>query len=504
MIALLRQKMSLRGLPLLVFCLLGFCSGPASSSPWLDVGDASLRSDVELLAAHGLIDGISMTWPIPARQLERGLSDTDRLKREPADVRAAANRVLAALARNASANELRPLADLQATNRAEVIRGFDASARNEIDLRGGGELNSESASVRLLAGEQTAANGDDGRPSLDGSTASLTFGNVLLYAGWIDRWFGPGWTSALSLSNNARSFPKIGLMRADTQAFESLWLHWIGPWQVDFFVGDLDGPRTDRNTLFGSLRLDFSPFHGFEIALSRLTEFCGDNHPCDPVNAAFHFGNSDGNANKTNDEATIDLKYTAVAGALTFSPYAQFMNEDTDPFTHSYTSYLGGASVAGPLGDSGTHWRVTTEYTDTVATLNWFDFGKLDRGGAYNNGGYTDGFRYRDRTLGFSLDSDSRLFSLAAQFLPSNGWRWRGAYYHGTIGSSQLAESHAAGSSFSNVVSVRPVTLDEAEVGLSIPWKAWTFDMGLRAADAQPYPRSGGIVAGELGLRYGF
>jgi hypothetical protein len=54
------------------------------------------------------------------------------------------------------------------------------------------------------------------------------------------------------------------------------------------------------------------------------------------------------------------------------------------------------------------------------------------------------------------------------------------------------------------VVSVRPVTLDEAEVGLSIPWKAWTFDMGLRAADAQPYPRSGGIVAGELGLRYGF
>ncbi len=216
MISLWRQKMSLPGLPLLAICLLGFCAAPAWSSPWLDVGDSSLRSDVELLAAHGLVDGVTMTWPIPARQLTRGLSDSDRLRRQPADVQAAAKRVRAALERNASPNGLRPLADLQGTNRAEVVRSFDASARNEADLRGGGEWSGESVSIRLLAGVQTAANGDEGRPSLDGSAASLTFGNVLVYAGWMDRWFGPGWTSALSLSNNARPIPKIGLMRADT------------------------------------------------------------------------------------------------------------------------------------------------------------------------------------------------------------------------------------------------------------------------------------------------
>ena len=41
-------------------------AGPAlGNEPWLEVGDLALRSDVEILAARGLIDGPTTTWPLP-------------------------------------------------------------------------------------------------------------------------------------------------------------------------------------------------------------------------------------------------------------------------------------------------------------------------------------------------------------------------------------------------------------------------------------------------------
>ncbi|HTY50340.1 MAG TPA: hypothetical protein VMB48_11690, partial [Steroidobacteraceae bacterium] len=41
-------------------------AGPlAHAAPWADVGDAQLRSDIEQLAAAGIIANITTQWPIP-------------------------------------------------------------------------------------------------------------------------------------------------------------------------------------------------------------------------------------------------------------------------------------------------------------------------------------------------------------------------------------------------------------------------------------------------------
>ena len=37
----------------------------ASAAPWSETGDAQLRSDLELLAAAGVIDNVTTQWPIP-------------------------------------------------------------------------------------------------------------------------------------------------------------------------------------------------------------------------------------------------------------------------------------------------------------------------------------------------------------------------------------------------------------------------------------------------------
>ncbi len=373
-----------------------------------------------------------------------------------------------------------------------------------MDARGGLVWDSERVSTALRVGDQSHFNGDQARVALDGSYLSMLFSDWQMYGGWIDKWYGPGWTSSLILSNNARPFPKIGVMRNSSHAFESPWLSWIGLWQLDFSVGMLDGPRVDSDTGLGSLRIVFSPLRNLDIGLTRITEFCGANHPCSPLKAAFQFGNSSSSNNSANEEAAIDVKYSRVVGKVNIAPYLQLMNEDTGPFSHAVTSYLAGASLAGPLGQSGAQWRMTIEYADSVATLNWFDFGKKAYGDAYNNFQYTDGMRYRDRTLGFSLDSDSRLFSITDSIIDSQGWVYRVIYYRANISSQQLSAMQQQGGFTRNSVSTAPLLINEGEVGISIPWYPFTINVAIRGQDAKLSPDQNSKIAGEASISYRF
>jgi len=79
-----------------------------------------------------------------------------------------------------------------------------------------------------------------------------------------------------------------------------------------------------------------------------------------------------------------------------FETYMQVMNEDTNPFVHSFTSHCC-ASVWVPIG--GQNVRLTIEYTDSIATRDIFSFGDVGFGVSYNNFQYPDGMRYRGRAL---------------------------------------------------------------------------------------------------------
>ena len=501
-----RTRKVATGFFLLTILAAAFQSGPVlAQSAWAEVGDRTLRSDIEILAAHGLITNLVTTWPIPAGQL-KSLADDPRLEKEPEFVRLAASRVLAHLSGPKGAGAVTGVVDARATNSPDIVRDFGTLARNQADVRAGLDWNTDDVGANLRVGVQSRFSGEQKIVSWDGSDVSGVWDNVKFYGGWVDQWYGPGWDSSLTLSNNARPFPKIGLMRDNPQAFETPWLSWLGPWQANFFMGLLDGPRTATDTLMVGLRVTFAPVHGLEIALTRMTEFCGKGEPCKPVNAAFHFSNDNSSPNSANEEATIEFKGTANFGAVTLSPYVQFMNEDTGPFVHSDTSYLVGSSAVGPFGSDGAQWRVTAEYTDTVPTLDWFTFNDVSHGAAYNNYQYTDGWRYRDRSIGFSLDSDSRLISLIGQVTDAEGWTYRAVYHHASVSTQQLAAQQAAGGA-DNVVSSVPVTFDQVELGLSIPYRWCTIDFAARGQDALPTPvygSRGDKLAAEVGIRYKF
>jgi hypothetical protein len=483
----------------------------ATASPWAEVGDAQLRSDIEILAADGLIDDVTTQWPLPWGGVLSRLEKSDALEFEPDYVRAAAERVEAQARSAIGIGRVNYAATADFTNLPEVVRGFDALGREDAQGQVSAEWMGGDSAVRLQLGAQSLNRFDHQTLLLDGSYAMHRVGDALLYAGYITHWWGPGWDTALSLSNNARPFPQIGITRMDTAPFSSPWLSWLGPWQAEFLVGLLDGPRLARNTAFDGTRVSFNPLPGLEVALARSQELCGSDqpptayfngiHPCSPLAEYINVRNDASHPGESKDEVDFDLRYTNRLGDVSYALYTQEMNRDTGPFVHSDTSHLFGASAWVPL--CGTAVRFTAEYADTISTQNFFSFNKDFYGQTYWDYKYQDGWQYRGRTLGSSLDTDSRLASFHASWPGAGSWTYTLSYYRASIGSPNTpARDSSLNAAGANRVSAIPVTIDIGEARVHFPYEQFSIDLVVRLQDDQPRPDSGFAAAGEVAFAY--
>lgn len=469
------------------------CVGAAQAGPWTGVGDAELRSDIEILADAGVIDNITMQWPLPWGGILARLEQPDALDGQPEYVRAAARRVEARGDAETATHTLRAGFTADGTGAPALVRGFDALGRQTMQGQATLEYLTDSTAVHLAVGAESVNKKDHQVFVPDGSYIAQRIGNAAIYAGYVDHWWGPGWISAMSLSTNARPVPQVGISRISTTPFDSPLLSWIGPWQMEFFVGVLDGPRIARNTIYDGFRFAFSPIPHLEIGLSRTDQMCGTGHPCKPLKGYFSLTNQTGAANIVNDEGSIDIRYSGSFSSWAYETYAQFMNEDTNPLTHSGTSHLFGASVWRPF--RGGVARLTFEFADSHATKDLWGSG-IFYGVAYNNYQYVDGMRYRDRTLGFGLDSDSTLYSLQANVM-DNAYRSFTLTYHHAL----VADAHSPGA---NVLSSAPVTINIVEGRLTIPHVFGQSRVKIsfdgRLQDDQPRPQKGFLATGEIAL----
>jgi Capsule assembly protein Wzi len=468
-------------------------SPPVAASPWAEVGDDALRSDIQILAAAGVLDNLTSHWPLPWTAIAHQL-ETASLTGQSAIVREAADRVLVR-AHSETADGWQAQSRTDLTNRPNVVYDFGGLGRADGETQAALTYNAQDFSGRLSLGAFSPTLSSSGtRFITDDSYAAVKLGDTLLYAGQITHWWGPGWISALSLSNNVEPFPQIGIERLDTSASSWPVLNWLGPWQAEFFVGLLNGPRIDKDTLYNGLRVTFNPAPGLQIGLARTQEFCGENHPCNPLKGYFDLNNDPGHPDTTANEGLIDVQYTTDIWGLPAEAYVSLMNEDSSPIVHSGTTHLFGASIWQPL--AGNLVRVTLEYTDSVATRNIFSFGDVIYGYSYTDYKYLDGMHYYDRTLGFSLDTDSRLATLQA------GWSdAAGRYYQITLNHAQISDpENPAG----NVVTSAPVTITEGEGRFTIPLPWFKWDLALRLQSDQPRPERGFAASVESAFRFSF
>jgi hypothetical protein len=467
---------------------------PVCASPWAETGDGQLRADLELLLAAGVIHDLTVQWPLPWKSL---IADLDRadLTAEPASVRAAAQRLLAK-AEAGSAPGNAGAAYLDFTNRTSVVYGFDGMGRGDGQAQLSFEHNGDFFSGRVSLGAITNNFGSKPNKIMpDGSYLSLRLWDVRLYAGYLDHWWGPGEITALQLSNNARPMPQIGFARATTAPSNWPVLNWLGPWQFEFFLGRLDGPQIQSNVDYSAARLTVSPFDGLEIGLAKTEQFCGQHHPCAPLRDYFINLDFSNHPDNVNGEGAIDIKYSRKLWGVPVQAYAQMMNEDYSWVSSSGSSYLAGASVFVPMAHNPL--KLTLEYTDTVATKTPFSFNNHIYGFTYTNGQYVDGMRYRGRTLGFSLDTDSTLMSLQGSWSDAGGRFYELSLHHAMIANSHTPPGYS-------IITTAPVLLNMAEARVSLPWQSLRLDLAGRIQDDQPRPHRGTAAAVEVALRAPF
>ncbi len=465
------------------------CVAPAAAEPWASVGDAGLRSDITLLAQAGLLDSLTTQWPMPWTGVAAQLSDDAALARLPRYIQNAARRVRAR-AEADTAPGLRAGLLAQGTNQPALIRGFDALGNGKGQLQGLTDWNHGDTSVHLALGAISGTPRDRGRFAADGSVIAQRIGAVTLYGGAVSHWWGPGWVSALSYSNNARPIPQIGIASSLPHVFKTPLLSWIGPWRAEFVYGILDGPRLARNTLFNGLRVTFNPAPGLEIGLARTQFLCGTGHSCNPLSDYFNLQNDGKRASPANDQGVFDIKYSNRIGGRPFEIYTQILNEDSNPIVVSSSSYLVGASIWLPVGDAAL--RLTGEYVSSIATADLFSFNRVSYGNTYNNGQYPDGARYRGRTVGFSLDSDSRLASVQGSLTDTRGRTWTLGLHHAIVSTPFTGTA--------NPITTTPVTINYAEAQASVPTRWADFRVAARLQDDQPRPRRGVAAAIEATL----
>jgi len=480
--------------------------GGAIAGPWAEPGDSQLRSDVDILAGAGVIDNLTTHWPLPWAGLLDGVTTAGGLANQPDYVRDAAARLRALGRAEVQLHKLKATVTVDAATSPNFVRGFGGLGRQSLEGQVAVDYLWKRTAVHIAMGARSTAKGDRQIIVPDGSYIAQRLGDTVVYAGYLDHWWGPGWISALSVSTNARPIPQVGIARAGTAPFESPWLSWLGPWQIEFFAGVLDGPRVAKNTIYNGLRFAFSPIPHLEIAVARADEMCGSGHQCKPLKGYFNLSNQDNNVNIVNDQGNIDIRWSDTLGRWAYEAYVQVMNEDSSPIAHSGTSHLFGGSVWVPF-DAGIG-RLTVEYADSVPTRNIWGQGTY-HGFSYNNNGYFnkdgvyDGMRYRGRTLGFSLDSDSRLLSVQANFVDKQSVSYTLTLHHAQVSDLENLPGKASG----NVVTTYPVIVNLAEVRVGMPFDVnghtIRLDLEGRVQDDQPRPDHGFLASFEAKVVFG-
>ena len=392
-----------------------------SAQQWAPVGDSNLRRDVELLKTYNIIQGPINTWPMSWRKITNNINMGEE-QTYPAHIMRAIDRVRSKVPQKGFQGS----ATLRYTNEPSLLHSFGDTARSDADMTVSAGLTEEAIDVNVTVNYRDNVNFDNSNINFDNSYIATNLGNWSLYAGAIDRWWGPGQDNTLLLSSNARPMISAGLRRIDPKPFKTKWLNWMGPWTWDVFVANMGKDRHISDALMAGMRLGFEPINNFEIGLSRTMQLCGQGRPCDLntwTKATISIGNLDntGTVNEPGNQlASIDLAYSLNVGDKSIRLYAEGAAEDQHIVLPFQFSRLIGATLYSPVRENGDTISFNIELSDSGGVERWL-YGKRYLGTMYNHSIYRTGHRFDRRTLGHSLDSGSKMAMLAATYTRSSG-----------------------------------------------------------------------------------
>ena len=382
----------------------------AASVPWTP--GVTARHAIEVLVDDAGLQLTVSQWPLPRDAVQRALDALpESLPPALADARALVQAELHA--------QQIGLVSLTVRGRSDALSGFgdDATPGSSLLLRTG-EL--DGPHLAMQVGGRLDPVSDTGQyrttARLDDSAVAVDVFGFQAQA-WAHRsWWGPGWQSALPLSNNAPAFDGIGLQRTSAARSESPWLSWLGPWNLDFFVARSEGELTalhGTDAVISGGRLTFKPFSHVELGLSRMVQFGGQGHPETLGSVIRAVVGSHANAqtlaaqsrDSGNGLAGYDIRVRC-PDAVRCAGYGQFIGEDSRGHLPYKFLNLMGTEVWSADGVT----RVYFEAAEIGCRNTW-------KGGpipncAYRNYAYPEGFTSGNRWIGASVGSDARLVTV--------------------------------------------------------------------------------------------
>ena len=425
----------------LSFILIYFIGSAAFAGPFVPAGDMALRADIQRLADHGIIKGPTSTWPLAWGPILEDLGNANSTQLPPA-ILSSLHRVRDRADWETHTTEMTFNAKVAVADNPTRIRAYQNTPRGKTEVSVGvgwtGDWFSLDLNVQGVDSDQ-----DSEQLRADDSMIGVVLGNWSVAASTQQRWWGPGWDGSLILSNNARPIPSLTIDRVFTDAFESKWLSWIGPWDLSIMFGQLERERHVPNAQFFGMRVNFRPVSSLEIGLSRTAQWCGDGRPCDAETFADLFLGRDnvgdagiGVANEPGNQlAGIDFRWSPGFFGHSFAAYGQFIGEDeAGGFPSRYLAQLG---IEGN-GFIRNRWSYRW-YAELAGTS--CDFVKEDiYNCAYNHGIYQTGYRFRSRSIGHSTDNDARVISVGSVLVNAADTQWRVLIRYGALNRGGLPD----------------------------------------------------------------
>jgi len=354
-------------------------------------------------------------------------------------------------------------------------------ATGQIALYSMGEHWAANLSVGYVDGER-----DDIHLRADGSYLAGIVGNWQLGVGAIDRWWGPGWQSSLALSNNARPVPGLWFSRQMPLAPESPWLSWIGPWDLQVIVGQLENDRAVPRALLLGGRFVFNPVDSLQIGLTRLAQWGGEGRPQD-LDAFWNavIGRDNGQTSglkegedPSNQIAGFDFRLSLNPGNVPVGVYGQFMGEDEAGGLPSKLSSLAGLDMVTGVGHGSQ--RFFLEATETVAG-SWLSDRRLNV--ALEHGTYRSGFRHYGRTMTSTWEGDARAVTLGLQQFFRNGVTLGLNLSRATLNQDSTIRAVIAEDGAATLQSVAEQDISLAELRVQHPMLGGRLDWLLSATD---------------------
>lgn len=391
-------------------------------------GDMGFRHDLQFLSDSGLTGVPLSTWPISLPDVSKALMPVDAETIADPGVRSTLIRAQERLRREMRLGLTAPEVSFGLNSDPTLLRGFEATPREEAELGYSVDYLGQRLAGHLSATVVSSAE-DDKTFRLDDSYLSWALGNWSLTAGVQSRWWGPGWDGSLIWSNNARPIPGITFERNYSTPFQTPWLSWLGPWKFTSFIGQLEEDRAVSDARFLGLRFDFRPTDKLEIGISRTAQWGGDGRPEDFDTFLKLLAGIDNRGNDLavadepgNQLGGFDFRWRSpLFGNWPYAIYGQAIGEDEAGGLPSRYIGLFGIEIWGSSARLDGTWRVFAEAADT-ATGGFY--GDALYNYAYEHAIYQSGYRYYGHSIGHTLDSDGRLFTLGFLLNRNNGRLW--------------------------------------------------------------------------------